>query len=59
MMPGGSVIGCPKIKTLELLNNQEKESRNIFKTVSYEVVDGSKENLKIIECLQKNENEQN
>ena len=30
MMPGGSVIGCPKIKTLELLNNQEKESRNIF-----------------------------
>tara|TARA_Y100000590_G_scaffold168238_1_gene192446 strand:+ start:1100 stop:2314 length:1215 start_codon:yes stop_codon:yes gene_type:complete len=30
MMPGGSVIGCPKIKTLELLNNQEKEDRNIF-----------------------------
>ena len=30
MMPGGSVIGCPKIRTLELLNNQEKESRNIF-----------------------------
>ena len=30
MMPGGSVIGCPKIKTLELLNNQEKEARNIF-----------------------------
>ncbi len=30
MMPGGSVIGCPKIKTLELLNNQEKEGRNIF-----------------------------
>ena len=30
MMPGGSVIGCPKISTLELLNNQEKEDRNIF-----------------------------
>ncbi len=30
MMPGGSVIGCPKIKTLELLNNQEAEDRNIF-----------------------------
>jgi len=30
MMPGGSVIGCPKISTLNLLNNQEKESRNIF-----------------------------
>ena len=30
MMPGGSVIGCPKLRTLELLNNQEKESRNIF-----------------------------
>ncbi len=30
MMPGGSVIGCPKIKTLELLNNQEKDDRNIF-----------------------------
>ena len=30
MMPGGSVIGCPKIKTLELLNKQEKEDRNIF-----------------------------
>ena len=30
MMPGGSVIGCPKIKTLELLNEQEKEDRNIF-----------------------------
>ena len=30
MMPGGSVIGCPKIRTLELLNNKEKESRNIF-----------------------------
>jgi len=30
MMPGGSVIGCPKIRTLELLNHQEKEDRNIF-----------------------------
>ncbi len=30
MMPGGSVIGCPKINTLKLLNNQEKESRNIY-----------------------------
>ena len=30
MMPGGSVIGCPKIKTLQLLNSQEKEDRNIF-----------------------------
>ncbi len=30
MMPGGSVIGCPKIRTLELLNSQEKEDRNIF-----------------------------
>ncbi len=30
MMPGGSVIGCPKIITLELLNKQEKEDRNIF-----------------------------
>ena len=30
MMPGGSVIGCPKIRTLELLNQQEKENRNIF-----------------------------
>ena len=30
MMPGGSVIGCPKIRTLELLNNQETEDRNIF-----------------------------
>ena len=30
MMPGGSVIGCPKIRTLELLNNQEKDDRNIF-----------------------------
>ena len=30
MMPGGSVIGCPKISTLKLLNNQEKENRNIY-----------------------------
>ncbi len=30
MMPGGSVIGCPKINTLNLLNNQEKENRNIY-----------------------------
>ena len=30
MMPGGSVIGCPKISTLNLLNSQEKESRNIY-----------------------------
>ncbi len=30
MMPGGSVIGCPKINTLNLLNNQEKDNRNIY-----------------------------
>ena len=30
MMPGGSVIGCPKISTLNLLNKQEKQSRNIY-----------------------------
>ncbi|MDA9604080.1 chorismate-binding protein [Candidatus Pelagibacter sp.] len=30
MLPGGSVIGCPKISTLNLLNTQEKESRNIY-----------------------------
>jgi para-aminobenzoate synthetase component I len=30
MMPGGSVIGCPKINTLKLLNAQEKENRNIY-----------------------------
>ena len=29
-MPGGSVIGCPKISTLNLLNKQEKENRNIY-----------------------------
>ena len=30
MMPGVSVMGCPKISTLNLLNNQEKENRNIY-----------------------------
>jgi anthranilate/para-aminobenzoate synthase component I len=30
MMPGGSVIGCPKISTLNLLNHQEQESRNVY-----------------------------
>ena len=30
MMPGGSVIGCPKISTLNLLNHQEKDRRNIY-----------------------------
>ncbi|MDA9071212.1 chorismate-binding protein [Candidatus Pelagibacter sp.] len=30
MMPGGSVIGCPKISTLNLLNTQEKENRNVY-----------------------------
>ena len=30
MMPGGSVIGCPKKSTLNLLNRQEKENRNIY-----------------------------
>jgi len=30
MMPGGSVIGCPKISTLNLLNYQEKDNRNIY-----------------------------
>ena len=30
MMPGGSVVGCPKIRSLELLNKQETEDRNIF-----------------------------
>ena len=30
MMPGGSVIGCPKISTLNLLNTQENEGRNIY-----------------------------
>jgi para-aminobenzoate synthetase component I len=30
MMPGGSVIGCPKISTINLLNKQEKENRNVY-----------------------------
>jgi len=30
MLPGGSVIGCPKINTLNLLNHYEKDSRNIY-----------------------------
>ena len=30
MMPGGSVIGCPKINTLKLLNGREKLNRNIY-----------------------------
>jgi len=30
MMPGGSVIGCPKINTLNLLNLQEKDKRNVY-----------------------------
>ena len=30
MMPGGSVIGCPKVSTLNLLNNQEKDNRTIY-----------------------------
>ena len=30
MMPGGSVIGCPKISTLNLLNHQETDNRNIY-----------------------------
>ena len=30
MMPGGSVIGCPKISTLNLLNHQEKINRNVY-----------------------------
>ena len=30
MMPGGSVIGCPKISTLNFLNYQEKDSRNVY-----------------------------
>ena len=29
-MPGGSVIGCPKISTLNLLNHQEKDNRSIY-----------------------------
>ena len=30
MLPGGSVIGCPKINTLNLLNRHEKNNRNIY-----------------------------
>ena len=30
MMPGGSVIGCPKINTLKLLNSRERLNRNIY-----------------------------
>jgi len=30
MMPGGSVIGCPKISTLNLLNHQETDNRSIY-----------------------------
>ena len=40
MMPGGSVIGCPKISTLNLLNQQEKDNRNIF-TGSFGYIDSN------------------
>ncbi len=30
LMPGGSVIGCPKISTIQLLNRKEKFNRNIY-----------------------------
>ena len=30
MMPGGSVIGCPKISTLNLLNTHKKKKVEIF-----------------------------
>ena len=30
MLPGGSVIGCPKISTLNLLNHHEKDNRSIY-----------------------------
>jgi para-aminobenzoate synthetase component 1 len=40
MMPGGSVIGCPKISTLNLLNQQEKDNRNIF-TGSFGFIDSN------------------
>ena len=36
-MPGGSVIGCPKISTIQLLNNKEKNDRNIY-TGSFGVI---------------------
>ena len=37
LMPGGSVIGCPKISTIQLLNNKEKNDRNIY-TGSFGVI---------------------
>ena len=30
LMPGGAVIGWPKVSTLNLLNHQESENRNIY-----------------------------
>ena len=30
LMPGGSVIGCPKINTIQLLNRKETNERNIY-----------------------------
>ena len=30
LLPGGSVVGCPKINTLNLLNQHEKDNRNIY-----------------------------
>ena len=30
LMPGGSVIGCPKINTIQLLNSKETNERNIY-----------------------------
>ena len=30
MMPGGSVIGCPKISALNLLNYQETDNRSVY-----------------------------
>ena len=37
LMPGGSVIGCPKISTIQLLNRKEKFDRNIY-TGSFGVI---------------------
>ena len=37
LMPGGAVIGCPKISTIQLLNNKEKNDRNIY-TGSFGVI---------------------
>ena len=37
LMPGGSVIGCPKISTIQLLNSKEKNDRNIY-TGSFGVI---------------------